>query len=133
MRKFLAAVVLAFALGACASTAPLTSQQQLAAVELTFTAIIEQLIAARNTGAIPDDDVWRCAQALAMNADSIFDNAHKYLVKGQSIAITLGIVQARVRELRRLYATGENICVNNSGDTARIGRALILSPASRGI
>ncbi len=123
MRKFLAAIALAFVLGACA-TIPQTPQQQLAAVELAFTGIVEQLIVARNTGLLPDAAAWRCAQTIARGIDGALDAAHKYIANGRSIAILLGTVQGQLQDLRRIQAIGENVCVSTSSNPARFRRAL---------
>ncbi len=124
MRKFLAAIALAFVLGACAITpqTPQTPQQQLAAVELAFTGIVEQLVVARNTGLIPDTIVWRCAQTIAKGIDSALDAAHRYMTDGQSIAIILGAVQGQLQDLRRIQAMGENVCVSASSNSTRFRR-----------
>ncbi len=122
MRKLLAAIVLAFVLGACATLSP---QQQLAVAEKSFTEIVAQLTLARNEGLIPNTAIWICAKNLASVIDNTFDQAHLALGRGQSIALYLGTAQSNVRTLRRLYATGENICVNNSSQSSGYRRAPI--------
>lgn len=124
MRMFLAAIVLAVTLGACANT-PQTPQQNLAAVELAFTGLVEQLVEARNTGLINDDRVWHCAQSVVQGIDKGMDAAHMLIINHQSIALVLGNIQASIRQLRRLEATGENVCVDSSSDTTRIGRGVV--------
>ncbi len=121
MRKFLAAIALAFVLGACAIV-PQTPQQQLAAVELAFTGVVEQLIVARNTGLIPDTAVWRCAQTIARGIDGVLDAAHKYMADGRSIAIILGTAQGQLQDLRRIHAMGENVCVSARSNSTRFRR-----------
>ncbi len=121
MRKFLAAIALAFVLGACA-TIPQTPQQQLAAVELAFTGVVEQLIVARNTGLISDTAAWRCAQTIARGIDGALDAAHKYITNGQSIAVILGTVQGQLQDLRRIHARGENVCVSARSNPTRFRR-----------
>lgn len=122
MRKLLAAIVLAFVLGACATLSP---QQQLAVAEKSFTEIVAQLTLARNEGLISDTALWNCAKTMASVIDNTFDQAHLALGRSQSIALYLGTTQSNVRALRRLYATGENICVNNSSQPSGYRRAPI--------
>ena len=114
MRAFLAAMVLVITLGACVAT-PQTQEQQLAAVELTFTGLVEQLVEARTTGLIADDELWSCIQVTALAIDRGLDTTRRYLDRNASIAILIGTIQAQIRTLRRLEATGENICGNNRG------------------
>ena len=114
MRKFLAIVALVVTLGACVAT-PKSADQQLAAVELVFTSLVEQLVEARNMGLIEDDELWACIQSTAVLIDRGLDTAHRYFNKGASIAIFIGTIQARVSALRRMEETGEHICGTNPG------------------
>ncbi len=127
MRKLLAAVVLAFVLGACAGLlkAPETPGQQLALAELSFTEIVNQLVEARNVGLIEDNTVWRCAQNIVSMTDKALDDARRYLAQDQSIAIFIGTVQANVRALRRLHETKENICVNRGSEPTHFRRPFV--------
>lgn len=120
MRKFLAVVLLALVLGACAT--PKSPQQQLAVMELTFTGIVDQLTQARIEGVITDTELWRCAQTVIQATDATIDAARAMLLRRQSIAAVLGNLQARIRSLRRLHSTGENICELSSSDTSNIRR-----------
>ena len=119
MRKFLAAIAVTFALGACASLplqAPPTAEQQLAAIELAFSGVVEQLVSARVTGVITEDATWRCAQQFTRSIDEGFDSAHRYLVNNQSIAIVIGNLRVQLQQLQRIESTGENVCDSNGSN-----------------
>lgn len=114
MRKFLAIITFVVALGACVAT-PQSAEEQLAAVELTFTGLIEQLSEARNMGLIEDDTLWACIQTTAVLVDRGLDTAHRYFNRGASIALIIGAVQAQINALQRMEATGEHTCGNSPG------------------
>lgn len=107
MRRFFAVVVLLFTLSACATGPPPTPAQQLAAIELTFTGVVEQLTLARIDGIIEDDSVWRCVQQAIRALDNTLDAAHVALTRDVSAAIYIGSLRASLRVLRRMEQTGE--------------------------
>lgn len=101
-------------LGACVTT-PKTPAEQLAAVELTFTGVVEQLVEARNVGIVEDDALWACMQLTARTIDTGLDAARRYLSRGQSIAIVVGTIQAQIKALKRLGTSGVDTCAGRYG------------------
>lgn len=114
MRNFLFTLIAAYFLTGCAGG--FTPKQQLAALDSTFTTIVEETTHKRKLGQIPDD-VWECFNVIAIHLDGYLNVAWANVTLDRPEKTnSMREVQQTLRDLELSLQTGEGVGTNVCGE-----------------